>query len=495
MKSKRIAIAGFQHETNCFNPRETTLAHFEVADSWPGLLEADEVVTQTRGMNLPIAGFIDAALEAGFNLCPIIWCAAEPSGLVSTEAFYTISQKILNVLGDGQSFDGIYLDLHGAMVCKGFVDGEGELLRQIRAAVGDEIPLVISLDLHANISPEMVDYTSAISIFRTYPHLDMAVTGARCAVQMCDLLNGARYEKAFLQLPYLIPLHAQCTDMTPCKEIYGTLYKLPANRGQGDIALGFPAADFPSTRASCVAYSGTPQEAQAICKDIALRFDTYKNLFDLSLLDPSTAADEVNAHKGAKPILLADVQDNPGGGATSANTDLLHALVEAKCQSVLMGLFCDPELTERAHNLGLNATFSSAICPSFSDPQKSDVRYELEVIALSDGKVKYSGAMYGGGIATMGQTAAMRIRHSFGNLDFVVTKIPNQCLDLAQFVHLGLDPKTYRAICVKSTVHYRAAFAPICDCIINVATHGMLPCDLSKVVFTNLAKEVIALCE
>ena len=91
----------------------------------------------------------------------------------------------------------------------------------------------------------------------------------------------------------------------------------------------------------------------------------------------------------------------------------------------------------------------------------------------------------------MGQTAALRIRHPFGNLDFVVTRIPNQCLDLAQFVHLGLDPRTYRAICDKSTVHYRAAFAPICDCIINVATNVMLPCELSKVVFKNLAKEVV----
>ena len=101
-----------------------------------------------------------------------------------------------------------------------------------------------------------------------------------------------------------------------------------------------------------------------------MRFDKDKNVFDLPILDPSTAADEVNAHKGAKPILLADVQDNPGGGATSANTDLLHVLVEAKCQSVLMELFDDSKLAKHTHDLGLNATFSSAICPSFSAPNK-----------------------------------------------------------------------------------------------------------------------------
>ena len=133
--------------------------------------------------------------------------------------------------------------------------------------------------------------------------------------------------------------------------------------------------------------------------------------------------------------------------------------------------------------------------PKFLDPQKSGVQYELEVIALSERKIKYSGAMYGGGFATMGHTAAPRIRHSFGCLDFVVTSIPNQCLDLAQFVHLGLYPKTYIAICVKSAVHYRVAFAPVCDCIVNVVTHGVLPCELSKFVFTNLAKEVVAFCE
>ena len=125
MKSKRIAIAGLQHETNWLNPRATKLAHFEMAASWPKLLEADEVVTQTRDMNLFIAGFIDAAHEVDSELCAILLCALQYSRLVSTEAFHAISQKILSVLRVGQLFDGIYLDLQGAMVCKDFADGEG----------------------------------------------------------------------------------------------------------------------------------------------------------------------------------------------------------------------------------------------------------------------------------------------------------------------------------------------------------------------------------
>ena len=125
MKSKRIAIAGLQHETNWFNPRATTLAHFEMTASWPKLLEADEVVTQTPDINRSIAGFIDAALEANFELCAILLCALEYSRLVSTEAFHAISQKILSVLRVGQLFDGIYLDLQGAMVCTDCADGEG----------------------------------------------------------------------------------------------------------------------------------------------------------------------------------------------------------------------------------------------------------------------------------------------------------------------------------------------------------------------------------
>ena len=135
----------------------------------------------------------------------LAWSALRP---------FTQSVTFPNFSGDGQSFDGIYLDLHGAEVCKSFADGKGKLLRQIRAAVGDEIPLAISLDLHANISPKLADYTSAISNFQPYPHLDMADIGARCAVQMCDLSNSASYEKTFLQFPYLIPLHTKRLDMT-----------------------------------------------------------------------------------------------------------------------------------------------------------------------------------------------------------------------------------------------------------------------------------------
>ena len=143
--------------------------------------------------------------------------------------------------------------------------------------------LVISLDLHANVSPKMVDYAAAMSIFRTISHLDMANTGARCAGQMWDLFTNARQEKPFLQLCYLLHLHAQGTDMMPGEEIYDMLCKLPRLRGQGDIALQFPAADFPNTRASCVAYSEKTQKAQAICNDVALCCDTYKNVFDLTL--------------------------------------------------------------------------------------------------------------------------------------------------------------------------------------------------------------------
>jgi microcystin degradation protein MlrC len=212
----RIAIAGFQHETNSFATAIAGLSEFEMADAWPPLLTGSEVISGTRGMNLPITGFAEAAgAHPDITLIPILWCSAEPSGPVTAEAFDTISARILDGLRAAAPLDGIYLDLHGAMITERDFDGEGALLRLIRAEVGPDLPIAVSLDLHANLTQAMVDLATSIAIFRTYPHLDMAETGARCLPRLLSHIAGDRPAKALRHAPYLVPLHAQFTGRSP----------------------------------------------------------------------------------------------------------------------------------------------------------------------------------------------------------------------------------------------------------------------------------------
>jgi microcystin degradation protein MlrC len=485
MAKPRIAIAGFQHETNCFGVTKADLADFQMADSWPEMLRGDRVLRDTRGMNLPIAGFAAAAEAAGFDLVPILWCAAEPSAHVTDDAFDTITAMILNGLETAGPLDGVYLDLHGAMVTESFADGEGEVLRRVRRLIGPQTPLIASLDLHANISAEMFDLSDYLAIFRTYPHLDMAETGARCVPMMQRLLKGERPRKAYRQVPYLVPLHAQFTGTSPFRELYALLPEPHTKTLQADIALGFTAADFPDTGPSCVAYAETDGQAAAAADALLSAFLSIETRVDHSMLSLDDAVRAAH-HDMQSPLVLADVQDNPGAGGTADTTGLLRALRDGRCEGVLMGLFHDPDIAARAHAIGPGGQFRAAL--GGRSGLAGDVPFdnEFKVLSLSDGQCRYSGEMYGGGVATLGKSAALRVVDGGAQIDLVVTSIRNQCLDLAQFTHFGLKPDEYKTICVKSTVHYRAAFDPICGDVKSVAAPGAFLCDLAKVPFRNL---------
>ncbi|MGB5330703.1 MAG: M81 family metallopeptidase, partial [Gammaproteobacteria bacterium] len=166
---KLIAVGGFQHETNTFAPHLAPFEAFERADSWPGLTSGDALFATMAGLNIPLSGFIDSARQAGHELYPLCWCSAEPSSYVTRDAFERVADKICAGLRAGQSPDAVYLDLHGAMVAEHYEDGEGELLRRVREQVGPGVPIVISLDLHANVTEGMVEYSDAMTIYRTYP--------------------------------------------------------------------------------------------------------------------------------------------------------------------------------------------------------------------------------------------------------------------------------------------------------------------------------------
>ena len=175
----RIAVGGIQHETNVFGPYRAKYEVFEVRDEWPPLCRGERMLDEVGGMNLPVSGAIDRLRALGHEIVPLLWCSATPSAHVTEDAFERISAMMLETLQAGAPVDGVVLDLHGAMVCEHVADGDGELLRRFRAAVGDEVPIVATLDLHANVSEQMLLLASALEAFRTYPHVDMHDTGVR----------------------------------------------------------------------------------------------------------------------------------------------------------------------------------------------------------------------------------------------------------------------------------------------------------------------------
>ncbi len=483
----RIAIAGFQHETNSFGHGTAGMPEFEMADSWPAMLEGDAVRDGTLGLNLPIAGFIAAAEASGtIELDPVLWCAAEPSGPVTDHAFETITARILEGVGKAAPLDGLYLDLHGAMITASHDDGEGELLRRVRAQLGPDLPVAVSLDMHANVSGDMVRHASSISIYRTYPHLDMGRTGARALSRMLRLTGGERPATAFRQLPYIIPMHAQHTGGGPMRR----LCRLAAGMSGGDtdveLAVGFTGGDIacsgPSILASAVDQATADSAADALLEE-ALAAEPE---FDCTLLAPEEAVKAALDLPRGRPVTIADVQDNPGGGASSDTTGLLTALLNAGAKRAIVGVIHDPAAAAEAHRLGIGREFQASLGgkSGIEGDAPLDARFRVE--ALSNGEVAYRGEMYGGGTARMGPTAVLRPLGTDADIRVVTSSVRNQCLDRAYFSHVGLVPEEADIIAVKSTVHYRAEFEPISQSVIACGAPGSLLCDIGLVPYRKL---------
>jgi microcystin degradation protein MlrC len=483
----RIAIAGFQHETNTFAPALAGFADFEKADAWPGLTRGRAVVEDLAGMNLPVTGFVEAALARGCDLVPILWCSAEPSSYVTEEAFERIAAMICDGLAAAGPLDAVYLDLHGAMVAEHHEDGEGELLRRLRGVVGHDLPVAVSLDLHANVTAAMTELATAMTVFRTYPHLDMAETGARAFALLEAVMAGSVTAKAFRKLPYLVPLSAQYTGAEPGASLYG---RLPGLAKEGvvsiDFAFGFPPADIADCGPAIVAYGNDKGAVEAAAEVLREAVLDAEDRFENALLAPAEAVRLAKAEPSAKPVVLADVQDNPGAGGSSDTVGVLEALLEGGAEGAVLALLHDPEVAARAHAAGPGAAFRAALGGKSGQAGQAPLEAELAVEALGDGRFLCTGEMYRGCETELGPMALLKVLHEGADVRIVVGSERFQCLDQAVFRHLGVEPAEQRILVVKSTVHFRADFEPIASKVLLVEAPGAHPCRLEGLAYRRL---------
>ena len=366
----RIAIAGWLHETNTFAQRHTDFDAFVGADAWPGLVLGDALLEVVAGVNLASAGFVEQARAQGHSLLPLLWASANPSGLVTQHAYEKMWSLLAQELDKAGPIDALFLDLHGAMVAEHVDDGEGELLARLRGLLGPRVAIVAALDFHANISPRMVALTDALTVYRTYPHVDMAASGARAALLLQRLLDGERLHKAYRQLPFLIPMLSQCTLIEPCAGLMRLVAEQEQEQEQvrgkpggisAAIAPGFPLADTYDCGPSVLAYGPDPVATEAVAQRLADAVMAQRAAFGSRLYRPQAAVTHALAVDGDGPIILADTQDNPGGGAGGDTTDILHELLRQDATDACLGLLCDPGAAAATHAAGLGATIELAL--------------------------------------------------------------------------------------------------------------------------------------
>lgn len=483
----RIAVGGFQHETNTFAPSKATYADFVAASAWPGLTRGEGLFGAVAGINIGIAGFVEAATAAGHDLLPLSWSQATPSAQVTEDAFERIVGQMADDLAAMEGLDGLYLDLHGAMVADHVDDGEGEMLRRFRDVVGPDLPIVVSLDLHANVTPQMVALSDCLEIYRTYPHVDMAATGKRAAAQLDALIagRGGRF-KAYRQLPFMIPLSSGCTYEGPAKEIYREVKLLAQEPGVTGVsfACGFCPADFPDAGASLVAYGDSQSAADAAAESLYAAAVERESAFALEVLSPVEAVREAKriAAHADKPVILADAQDNPGGGGNADTTGLLRALLSERAEGAVIGNLFDPQAAEAAHAAGEGAAVALSLGGHSGIPGDAPLDAEFTVLRIGDGRLTGSGPFYKGAQMQLGRTALLELN----GVRIAVASSKVQLADQAMLRHLGVEPAAEKILALKSTVHFRADFQPIAEAVLVVVAPGPVILDNRELPFRRL---------
>ncbi|MEZ5832985.1 MAG: M81 family metallopeptidase [Dongiaceae bacterium] len=485
----RFAIGGFQHETNTFAPVKASFRDFEMADGWPGLTRGDAMLSAFEGINLPIAGFIAAARRQGHDLLPTLWCSASPSAEVESDAYETIVGELLERIGRLGKIDGIYLDLHGAMVTEDHQDGEGELLERLRKRIGPELPVVVSLDLHANVTERMVAHASALVICRTYPHVDLAETGEASAVVLDRLAGQGPLFKALRRTDFLVPLTAQCTLIEPAEGLYRAVGE--AERGEvisASFAFGFPPADIAECGPAIVTYASTQRAADEAADRLLALVNTKEAAFAGKIWQPSEAVDYARAkgNSATKPMVLADTQDNPGAGGTSDTVGLLRALIDGRAEGAVFANLCDPKSAEAAHRAGVGARISLRIGGWAGGVGNIPYEGTFMVEALGDGNFLATGPFYRGNRMQLGPMAVLKK----DGVRVVLTSRKQQCADQAMLRHVGIEPRDQKILALKSSVHFRADFQPIAEEILIVAAPGANPVDNRDLPYKRIRKGI-----
>jgi microcystin degradation protein MlrC len=482
----RIAVAGFQHESNSFVASKTDFSYFLSHRDRPPMVRGHDILEwlnpSTSSFALP--GFL-AEWGAPNDIVPILWASGGAGGTVTRDAFERISAELIGRLSVELPLDGIYLDLHGAMVTEDFEDGEGELLRRLRAAMGESTPIVASLDYHANVTEAMVANADVLVAYRTYPHVDRVATGRRAAHALRHVLeHGKPAGRALRKIPFLIPLNDQCTLVNPSREVVDMSTRIPRDVVSLIYLAGFPASDLRECGPSVIAYAASQDAADRAADELAGFIVGQEAAFAVPVEPEQDAVRRAIALavSATRPVIIADTQDNPGCGGTADTTGLIKALLAQGARNAVVGYVCDPEAAAAAVAAGKGADIDLALGGRHGPLGVTPLAGRFRVSALGDGKFTTTGLVTGKRDVNLGPMACLDI----GGVRIVVTSKRMQAHDPAPFAHVGIDPARVGILVLKSTCHFRAEFEPLASHVLVAASPGAFNADPCNYPYARL---------
>jgi microcystin degradation protein MlrC len=483
-----VLTARFMHETNTFSRVPTDMALIRRRDFH---LE-NEIPHAFRGTRSALGATFEAADKYGWNLIHPVSANPNPSGIVTDDAFEAITGMMLDAIVAGGPVDGALLHLHGAMVTAVHEDAEGELLVRLRQRLGPEVPIIATLDLHANVTRRMAESANALIAFRTYPHVDMYERAWQGAQLLEHAMRGEISPVTVIaRRPMIYGLDRGRHQSPPMAELLARAGRLEQ---QGEVLAVSICAGFSRSNIADVGPSVTvtTDGASARGREIAESLMDYawetRGFSSFTLLPVNEAVRLAKAGKpGDKPLVIADYTDNPGGGGYGDATALLQGLIEGGVECVAFHAICDPRAVAAGMRAGIGARTTLTLGGKTDSAMGGGpLTLDGDVVCLTDGKFIAWGPMGGGVERNYGPSMVFRV----GGIDIVVITNNGQATDLGQFTSLGIDPTRYTTVAVKSMQHFRAAFEPIAREVVLVDTGALCAEIYTPELFTKVRRPV-----
>ncbi len=484
----RVAIIGFLHESNTFASSPTTIREFQ--SSFLSL--GQDVVTQWGDAHHEIGGMLEGTGRENFDIIPIIGAWGTPGGVLTRETYEEIWQLIEAGVRAAGRLDGILLALHGSMVAEHLASADGETCSRLRRLVGPHVPIVMTLDMHANISAPMISETDATLCYKTYPHVDQREIGREAASLLARIVReGIRPRQHCIKLPMLIHIARQYTGSGAMKALMERVREVERRAGILSVSLapGYIYADVPHMGVSvlCVA-NGDEWLARAAAEEIAGIALARREELNTTLPGLAAAVEEARFSK-ERTICFMDCGDNIGAGGPGDSTVLLHAVNAARL-TPFCGILYDPHAADRCRAAGIGQTIDLMVGGRQSGAAAAPLHLTGVVRFLHDGKFTEAEPRHGGHrFLDQGYTAV--VERGDGSI-VVLNSLRIMPTSLAQLTSLGIEPQKMRAIIVKGATAPLAAYGPLGE-VIQVDSEGVTRAGPELFVYTHRPRPLFPL--
>jgi microcystin degradation protein MlrC len=503
MSDETVLLASFMHESNTFvrNPETTTREDYRARREYFGT----DVVENLRGTETSVGGVVDVAEERGVELRPVLAANATPGAPVSEDAYEYYTGEILDAVRDQvDDLDGVMLPLHGAMVTEHLHDGEGPLIRQVREIVGEDVPISVSLDLHGNVTEEMMTHADALNGYKEYPHLDKAETGRLGMEILVDTIRGVVDPVMhFERPPQIIYQPKAYTPSGPMAEVMDRAREHQAREGVLAVSVfpGYYHADIPEMGVTTpVVTDGDPDLARDVSRDLARTLWERRTEFVEDYPGPEEAVAEAKALAAELgdddgPVVMGDFGSNPGGGGASDGTTIPRAFLDQEVDNAGYAIMYDAEVVEQAVAAGVGETLTVTMGGKTDDAHGEPIEdLEVYVKAITDGRYVNTGTSHTGyGVQNdLGPTVHLQCGPD-RELHVIVAGTRQSAFDAEVWRHIGIQPERLDVLCIPSFIAFLGDYEPLSGGVVLADTPGASAVNPARFEYEHIPRPIYPL--